>query len=294
MTVTHFPVMLSESLEYLAVRPGGVYVDCTAGWGNHTLAIARLVGSGRVVSLDRDKESLALAEVNAAECAGRITFRHSAFSSLTATLNELGLERVDGILADLGVSRVQLTTAARGFSLQNDGPIDMRMDRSQELSAWDLVNRATERELSDLFVEFAEERRTVAQKIARALIRARPLATTAELARVVESCVPRTGKLHPATRVFQALRMAVNDEPGQLDALLDQAPRLLNPGGRLVVIAFQSLDDRKVKTAFRALGQCSEFRVLTRHVVKPSSEETRKNSPSRSAVLRALERITTE
>lgn len=292
--MAHYSVMLAESLEYLAIRPDGVYLDCTAGLGGHTLAIARKLVSGRVISLDRDKESLALAEANSAECAERITFRHSAFSSLGATLGELGLTAVDGILADLGVSRIQLTTPERGFSLQQSGPIDMRMDRSQELTAWDLVNRATERELADLFMSLAEERRNLAEKIARALVRARPMTDTAQLAQVVASCVPRTGKTHPATRVFQALRMAVNDETGELDALLEQAPRHLNPGGRFVVIAFQSLDDRKVKTAFRALGQRGEARILTKHVVKPTAEETRRNSASRSAVLRALERVTAE
>jgi len=292
--MAHYPVMLNESLEYLAIRPDGVYVDATTGLGNHSLAIARKLESGRLISLDRDKESLALAAANAAECSGRITFRHSAFSSLSATLRDLGLDAVDGILADLGVSRMQLTTGERGFSLQQDGPLDMRMDRSQELTAWDLVNRATERELSDLFMSLAEERRNLAEKIARALVRARPMTGTAQLAQLVASCVPKTGKLHPATRVFQALRMAVNDEPGELDALLEQAPRHLNPGGRFVVIAFQSLDDRKVKTAFRALGQSGEARILTKHVVKPTAEETRRNSASRSAVLRALEWKTAE
>ena len=288
--MNHYPVMLGESLQYLAIRPGGVYVDCTAGLGGHTLAIASLVTSGRVISLDRDTESLALARERAAEFASRITFRHCAFSDLTATLQELGTPLVDGILADLGVSRMQLTTAERGFSLQQNGPVDMRLDRGQELTASDLVNRATERELADLFMLLADERRNLAEKIARALVRARPVRDTAQLAQVVASCVPRTGKLHPATRVFQALRMAVNDEPGQLDALLKQAPRLLAPGGRFVVIAFQSFDDRKVKTAFRALGQCGEARILTKHVVKPSAEETRRNPASRSAVMRALER----
>lgn len=285
----HYPVLLNEALEYLALREGGVYVDMTAGLGGHTGAIARRLAAGRVISLDRDGDSLELAKANTADCAERITFRQSAFSELSKTLAELGVEKVDGILADLGVSRMQLTSGERGFSLQQAGPLDMRMDRRQDVTAADIVNRATERELSGLFRELGEERGHLAEKIARALVRARPVRDTEHLARVVASVVPRTGKLHPATRVFQALRMAVNDEPGELDALLKQAPEHLAPGGRWVVIAFQSLDDRKVKLAFRELDRTGRAKVLTKHVVKPGPRETRENPASRSAVLRALE-----
>ena len=285
----HYPVLLNEALEYLALRADGVYVDMTAGLGGHTGAMARRLTTGRVISLDRDGESLDLARQNTQDCAERITYRQSAFSELTATLGELGTGKVDGILADLGVSRMQLTSGERGFSLQQAGPLDMRMDRRQELTAADLVNRATERELSGLFREYGEERGHLAEKIARALVRARPVKDTGQLARVVASVVPRTGKLHPATRVFQALRMAVNDEPGELEALLKQAPDCLAPGGRWVVIAFQSLDDRKVKQTFRELAREGRAKVLTKHVVKPGATETRENPASRSAVLRALE-----
>lgn len=285
----HYPVLLNEALEYLALRADGVYVDMTAGLGGHTGAIARRLTSGRVISLDRDGDSLELARQNTADCAERITFQQSAFSKLSRTLAELGVGKVDGILADLGVSRMQLTSGERGFSLLQAGPLDMRMDRRQELTAADIVNRATERELSQLFRELGEERGHLAEKIARALVRARPVRDTGHLASVVASVVPRTGKLHPATRVFQALRMAVNDEPGELDALLTQAPECLAPGGRWVMIAFQSLDDRKVKQAFRELDRQGRAKVLTKHVVKPGATETRENPASRSAVLRALE-----
>mgnify|MGYP000557267212 CR=1 FL=1 len=286
----HTPVLLRESLEFLAVRPDGVYVDCTCGLGGHTAAIAALLETGRVIALDRDAESLEQARGRCAPWRERIVFVQSSFSDLSSTLDSLGLPHVDGILADLGVSRYQLTSPERGFSLQSAGPLDMRMDRRQSLTAAAIVNHFSERELARIFEELGEERRRLAEKIARAVVRARPVADTAHLARVVASVAPRAARIHPATRVFQALRMAVNDEPGQLDALLAQAPERLAPGGRMVVIAFQSLDDRKVKLRFRELARQGGFRVLTRHVVRPGDEERRANPASRSAVLRALER----
>lgn len=284
----HYPVLLKESLEYLAVRPDGVYVDMTCGLGGHTGAMARL--GARVIALDRDAESLESARIRLADCAERITFRQSRFSQLSETLKSLGCGKVDGILSDLGVSRWQLTDPDRGFTLQASGPLDMRMDRGQELTADDLVNRASERELADWFYQLGEERRNP-RKLARAITRARPIRDTAHLAAVVESVIPRTGRLHPATRVFQALRMVVNDEPQELAALLEQAPEWLNPGGRWVMIAFQSLDDREVKRVFQSLGRAGRARVLTKHVVKPTEEEVRANPASRSAVLRALEMV---
>lgn len=287
----HTPVLLRESLEFLAVRPDGVYADCTCGLGGHTAAIAAQLETGRVIALDRDAESLEQARGRCAPWRERIVFVQSSFSDLSSTLDSLGLPHVDGILADLGVSRYQLTSPERGFSLQAAGPLDMRMDRRQSLTAAAIVNHYSERELARIFEELGEERRRLAEKIARAVVRARPVADTAHLARVVASVAPRAARIHPATRVFQALRMAVNDEPGQLDALLAQAPERLAPGGRMVVIAFQSLDDRKVKVRFRELARQGGFRVLTRHVVRPGDEEKRANPASRSAVLRALERL---
>lgn len=286
----HTPVLLRETLEWLSVRPEGVYVDCTAGLGGHTAAIAERLKTGCVVALDRDMESLEAARARCAAWAGRIRFVQSSFSELSSTLDSLLLAHVDGILADLGVSRYQLTSPERGFSLQTAGPLDMRMDRRQSLTAAAIVNHYPERELARIFEELGEERRRLAENIARAVVRARPIAETAQLARVVASVAPRTGRIHPATRVFQALRMAVNDEPGQLDALLGQAPGRLKPGGRLVVIAFHSLDDRKVKRRFRELARRGGYRILTRHVVRPGEAERRANPASRSAVLRALER----
>lgn len=290
MEQEHYPVLWQEALEWLAPKPGSVWVDVTCGLGGHTLLLAGLPETARVISLDRDAESLAKARARA-EAAGvaeRITFRQSPFSRLRATLDALECGRVDGLLCDLGVSRWQLTDPERGFTFQQAGPLDMRMDRSQELTAADLVNRASELELSDLFYHYAEERRAP-RKIAKALVRARPVRDTRHLAEIVASAVPRTGKLHPATRVFQALRMATNSEPEELDALLDQAPAILKPGARWVVIAFQSLDDRKVKHAFQRLGRDGRARILTRHVIRPGEDEVRQNAASRSAVLRAVE-----
>jgi 16S rRNA (cytosine1402-N4)-methyltransferase len=285
----HVPVLLTESLEYLAIRPDGRYVDCTCGLAGHTRAIAERLDSGCVLGLDRDAESLGRARENLAGLDERVRLRHAAFSQLAESLAWAGWERVDGILADLGVSRLQLTSYERGFSLMNAGPLDMRMDRQTERTAADIVNRATEKELAKLFIEYGEERGKLAEKTARALVRARPIRDTRELAEIVASAVPRTGKLHPATRVFQALRMAVNDEPGELEALLKLAPGFLKPGGRWVMISFQSLDDRKVKNAFRELGRAGRAKVLTKHVIRPGSAELRRNPASRSAVLRALE-----
>ena len=284
----HFPVLLAESLEFLAVRPGAVFVDTTLGLGNHTGA---MVGRGaRVIALDRDAESLEKAKVSLADSAGMITFRQSRFSQLDETLRALNCGPVDGILSDLGISRYQLTNPERGFTLQASGPLDMRMDRGQELTAGDLVNRASERELADWIFQYGEERRNP-RKLAKAIVRNRPIRDTGHLASVIESVVPRTGRLHPATRVFQALRMVVNDETAELKALLEQAPQWLKPGGRWVVIAFQSLDDREVKRVFQRLGREGRARVLTKHVVRPTEEEVRGNPASRSAVLRALEML---
>jgi 16S rRNA (cytosine1402-N4)-methyltransferase len=284
----HFPVLLDESLAFLAIRPDGNYVDCTAGLGGHCGAIARRLAAGKVLALDRDGESLELARANTADCAGKIEFRRARFSGLRATLLNAGCGLVDGMVADLGVSRMQLTTPERGLSLLYPGPLDMRLSREDSVTAADLVNELSERELARLFVELGEERRHPAEKIAKALVAARPVRTVAQFTAAVESVVRRTGRLHPATRVAQALRARVNSEPEELDALLEQAPECLKPGGRFVVIAFHSLDDRKVKHAFRELGRSGRADVLTKHVVRPRAEETRKNPASRSAVLRAL------
>jgi 16S rRNA (cytosine1402-N4)-methyltransferase len=283
----HVPVMLGECLEYLAIRPDGIFLDVTAGLGGHSGAIAARLTSGFVIANDRDAESLAQARNNTAAYADRIRFHQGSFTDLRGALAANGVQQVDGLLADLGVSRYQLTEPERGFSLMADGPLDMRMDRSQGRTAEELVNFTSEKELADLIFQFGEERRS--RRIARALVRARPISTTGLLARVIEEAVPRTTRLHPATQTFMALRLAVNDEPGELDALLQAAPDLVKTGGRIVIVSFMSLEDRKVKQSFQALARAERAIMLTKHVVRPTPEEIKDNPPSRSAKLRAVE-----
>jgi len=279
--------MPREALEYLAVRPGGIYLDATSGLGGHTALIAERLTTGMVIANDRDAKSLELARRNTQDWADRIRYRQGSFSELADTVKWAGCGKLDGLLADLGVSRYQLTSPERGFSIVADGPLDMRMDQSRGMTAADLVNHTAETELADLIYRMGEERR--ARRIARALVRARPIRSTRHLADVVERAVPRTGRLHPATQTFMALRMAVNDEPAELERLLDQAPVLLQPGGRMVVISFMSIDDRMVKQKFRALRDEGRASILTRRPIQPSEEETARNAASRSAKLRAIE-----
>ena len=288
-TPSHYPVMLAETLEHLNIQPEGVYLDCTAGLGGHSGAIARLLTSGKLISCDRDIASLALARQNTADVKDRIQFFHAEFSRLAETVEQAGFGPVDGLLADLGVSRYQLTTAERGFSFMADGPLDMRMNQSasETTTADTLVNESTEKVLADWIHQFGEERR--ARKIARAIVRSRPIRSTSHLAGVVERAVHRTGPAHPATRTFMALRIIVNREEEELDALLDTAPAVVKPGGRIVMISFMSSEDRKVKEQFRTLLQEGRARIITKKPLEPSEEEVRRNPPSRSAKLRALE-----
>ena len=248
--------MAEEALSLLAIRPEGLYIDATAGLGGHTGRIASLLTTGLVLANDRDAESLEMARRNTEPWAERIRYHHGSFAELAEAARNLGFGAVDGLLADLGVSRYQLTAPERGFSFGTDGPLDMRMDQSQGETAAQLVNHIAEKALADLIFEYGEERR--ARKIARAIVRARPIRSTLHLADVVERTVPRTGRLHPATRTFMALRMAVNQEPEQLDGLLESGPGLLRAGGRMVVISFMSIDDRKVKEKFRELAATGE------------------------------------
>jgi 16S rRNA (cytosine1402-N4)-methyltransferase len=283
----HYPVLSAEAMEYLAIRPEGIYLDATAGLGGHTREIAKRLTTGFAIANDRDAESLEFARANTVEFADRVRFHCGTFSDLKNAVREQGAERVNGLLADLGVSRYQLTEPHRGFSILTDGPLDMRMDQSQRMTAGDLVNSAGEKAIADWIYQLGEERR--ARKIARAIVRARPIRSTLHLAGVVERAVPRTGRLHPATRTFMALRMAVNDEQGELDRLLELAPSLTARGGRIVVISFMSLEDRKVKEKFRQWGTEGLAEVLTKHPVTPSEREIYDNPASRSAKLRAAE-----
>ncbi len=283
----HYSVMAVEAIEWLAIAPEGVILDATAGLGGHTAEIARRLTTGRVIANDRDPESLEMARRNTAEFADRICYHQGAFSELADALPACGAAKVNGLLADLGVSRYQLTEPARGFSFLAEGPLDMRMDQTTGMTAADLVNQHAEKALADLIYQLGEERR--ARKIARAIVRARPIRSTLHLAGVVERAVPRTSRLHPATRTFMALRMFVNDEQGELDRLLRIGPDLLASDGRMVVISFTSLEDRKVKVRFRELAQEGRAALLTKHPLTPTVEETGLNPASRSAKLRALE-----
>lgn len=286
---SHYPVLLRESLEYLAIQPTGIYVDMTAGLGGHSRAIAERLTTGMLLACDRDADSLEQAKANTAGFEDRVRWFHGAFSKLPEALAQNGITEVNGVLADLGVSQYQLKSGDRGFSLMADGPLDMRMDRSQELTAADLVNEMPEKALADLLYELGEERRS--RRISRAIVRARPILTTGRLAQVVEQAVPRTGRIHPATQTFMALRLKVNDELGELERLLEEVPKRLRKGGRFVVLTFMSLEDRKVKQVFQALAKAGRTKILTKHVLKPTEEEIAQNPASRSAKLRAVERV---
>jgi 16S rRNA (cytosine1402-N4)-methyltransferase len=294
----HVPVALEECLELLGMRlddipPSLVLLDSTCGLGGHTGAIARRLKQanrgGFVLSCDRDPESLELARANTADVADYIHFHQALFSQLDGVLAAENIPAVDGLLADLGVSRFQLTSGERGFSLMSDGPLDMRMSRGQGETAADLVNFESEQGIADLIYQLGEERRS--RRIARAIVRARPIRTTGQLAKLIEEAVPRTGKIHPATQTFMALRIAVNREREELDSLLAAIPRLIKPGGRAVIITFMSLEDRAVKVAFQAMAKEGKARLLTRHVMRPSEQEIHDNPPSRSAKIRAVEML---
>ncbi len=281
--------MPEEALELLAIRPEGVYLDCTTGMGGHTALIAGRLTTGTVIANDRDAESLRMAAENTAQWKERICFHLGRFASLPQAVEQAGFERVDGLLADTGVSRFQLTSAHRGFSFMADGPLDMRMEQSGGRTAADLVNHTDEKTLADLIFQLGEERR--ARRIARAIVRARPIRSTLHLAGVVERAVPRTGRLHPATKTFMALRMAVNDEANELAKLLEVGPELVRGGGRMVVISFASGDDRQVKERFRSLAQEGRARLLTKHPLEPAEGEVERNPAARSAKLRAIEMV---
>ena len=295
----HVPVLLNEAIRYLNVRAGGRYVDATLGFAGHATAIARqLGGKGRLIGFDRDPEALEMARVRfealSEELGEQMPQRElhgEEFSTLSRHIPQASL---DGLLADFGVSSMQFDQAHRGFSFQADGPLDMRMDPRRGMTAEQVVNQADEKVLADLIYEFGEERRS--RRFARAIVRARPIKTTAQLAKVLSAVAPamksERGRhsIHPATRIFQALRIYVNAELKEIEALLQQAPRLLKPGGRLVVISFHSLEDRLAKDALREGGRQGVFEVLTRKPVTASEEETDRNPRARSAKLRAAER----
>jgi len=291
----HVPVLLQEAIRYLNVRPGGTYVDATLGLAGHSTAIARQIGPrGKLIAFDRDPEAMALAREKLNElrevlgpAMPEVVLHDVEFSQAEKLLEP---ESLDGLLADFGVSSMQFDEAHRGFSFQAEGPLEMRMNPRKGVSAEQVVNQAGEKELADLIYEFGEERRS--RRIARAIVRARPITTTAQLARIISAAAPamKSDRIHPATRTFQALRIYVNAELDEIDALLDAAPRLLKPGGRLVAISFHSLEDRRVKDSLREGARQGFYEVLTRKPVTAEVEETDRNPRARSAKLRAAEK----
>ncbi|MDR7391688.1 MAG: 16S rRNA (cytosine(1402)-N(4))-methyltransferase RsmH [Armatimonadota bacterium] len=286
----HVPVLVDAVLEWLQPHAGGLYVDATVGAGGHAERILEACGpDGQLVGIDRDPDALEAAGRRLSRFTGRVRLVSGDFRHLRDVLQEAGVREADGILFDLGVSSLQLERAERGFSFQLPGPLDMRMDPRQPQTAADLVNRLPENQLAELLLRYGEE--PFARRIARSIVRRRPLRTTTDLAEAVQAAVPRSRwprRTHVATRTFQALRIATNQELEALEAALAQVPDVLRPGARVVVISFHSLEDRLVKQAFRSDPR---LRQLTLKPVRPGPEELRQNPRARSARLRAAERV---
>jgi 16S rRNA (cytosine1402-N4)-methyltransferase len=297
-TERHAPVLFQEAIDLLRVRPGATVVDCTLGLAGHAAGIVKLLGAeGHLIGFDRDPEALALAKEKLdtvcqelGSQAPKVTLVGEAFSLAPKHLQPAS---VDGLLADFGVSSLQLDEAARGFSFMADGPLDMRMDTRSGPTAAQVVNEASERELADLIYEYGEERRS--RRIARAIVRGRPVTTTGQLARLVTSAARpmKQERINPATRTFQALRIHVNRELDEIRSLLEAAPGLLKPSARLAVISFHSLEDRIVKDSLREGARQGVWEILTRKPVTAGEEELERNPRSRSAKLRAAERTAT-
>ena len=298
----HVPVLLKEAIDFLNIRRGGTYIDATVGLGGHSYEIAKRLGApGHLIGLDKDPAALDIARerlvvgrsslvVGEEQDWPQVTLLHRSFA-------EIGSDQrpatIDGILADIGVSSLHLNDAARGFSFQADGPLDMRMNPQAELTAEQVVNQVDEVTLADLIYEFGEERRS--RRIARAIVRSRPIRTTAQLADVVSAAARPMNqaerRIHPATKTFQAIRIFVNHELNDLRALLEAAPRVLKPDGRLVVISFHSLEDRIVKDALREGVKRGHYKLLTKKPVTAEAKEIDRNPRSRSAKLRAAEKV---
>ena len=315
MSYRHTPVLLPEALHYLHCRPGGIYVDCTLGGAGHATAICEAIApDGLLIAIDQDPDAIEHAQGVFRTASASVHLFHGNFVLLPDFLSQLNLTAVDGILMDLGISSHQIRSSGRGFSFDADEPLDMRMDPTGGTPAAVVVNEGSEAELRDIFRKYGEER--FAARIARRIVAVRrrePIRTSRRLAGVVSGALPpavrHKSRIHPATRVFMALRIAVNDELGRLERFLDQAVNLLNPGGRLCIISFHSLEDRIVKQRFRALakgcvcppdlprcccGRKPVLRILTPRVVRAADAEVRRNPLARSARLRAVERLARE
>ena len=285
-------MLVEETIHWLAIKPGGLYVDATVGLGGHSIEIARRLGEGgRLIGLDRDTAALERARERLKEFADKVTLVHANFSQIGEVFAERQLPPADGVLADLGVSSMQLDFSERGFSFRGRGPLDMRMDRKSDTTASEIVNTAEEKELADLLYQLGEERQS--RRIARAIVRARPVRDTEHLATVVAGSQKVRGrqKLHPATKTFLALRIAVNREMEELGQFLSRVPATLSPGGRWVVLSYHSLEDRPVKQAFQRLAHEGVLKILTKKVIRASEEEIAANPRARSVKMRVAEMI---
>ena len=286
---THTPVLLAEAMQFLEPKTGGRFIDATLGAGGHTLALLeRTAPDGKVLAIDQDQSALFAARPIVELSGSRLILVNANFRELAAIAAENEFTGCDGVLADIGISSMMVDDASRGFSFMREGPLDMRMDRAEQMTAADVVNTYSEKEIADILYTYAEERRS--RPIARSIVRSRPLHSTTDLVRAIErvSGGPRRGQIHPATRTFQALRIYVNDELKSLEAFLDASMGVVRSSGRVVVIAFHSLEDRIVKQGFR--NSAIPGRVLTKKVVTATPDEVQRNPRARSAKLRAWER----
>jgi 16S rRNA (cytosine1402-N4)-methyltransferase len=290
LNALHTPVLVEPVVRWLRIQPGGTYVDATVGTGGHSLEIVRRLTNGRLVAMDRDPRALDIARERLKPYERQVILVHANFSRIDEVARGLKLPPLDGVLADLGVSSLQLESPERGFSFRWAGPLDMRMGPDEPLTAGEIVNYWPEKDLADLLYHYGEERNS--RKIARAIVRARPIRDTEHLATVVAGGRKARGrqKLHPATKTFLALRIAVNRESEELEQFLSRTPATLALGGRWVILSYHSLEDRLVKRAFQHLAQEGTFRILTKKVVRPSEEEIHRNPRARSAKMRAAER----
>ncbi|MHB8410325.1 MAG: 16S rRNA (cytosine(1402)-N(4))-methyltransferase RsmH [Candidatus Acidiferrales bacterium] len=290
----HTPVLAEAILEWLRIRPDGTYVDATVGTGGHALEIARRLTTGRLVGMDRDPQALEIARERLKEFGQRVTLMHTDFSKIHEVVNGLKLAAVDGVIADLGVSSLELDTPERGFSFRWPAALDMRMNPEQSLAAAEIVNQWSEKDLANVLYQFGEEHES--RKIARAIVRARPIRDTEHLATVVAGARKARGRqrLHPATKTFLALRIAVNRELEELGQFLNRTPATLNSGARWAILSYHSLEDRMVKRGFQELARTSGFKILTKKVVQPDEAEIQRNPRARSAKLRVMEKRTQE
>lgn len=294
----HTPAMVAETLNYLNLSPGKIIVDATIGTGGHSKAILeRIIPGGQLIGVDRDEESLSVSKERLRDFSDHCKFRHGNFLDLDTILKDLSVKKIDGIIFDLGISSFQLEDPDRGFSFQNEGPLDMRLDRTSSISAYDLLNNLNEEEISGLLWNFGQERWH--NRIAHLLVQERqgqPIATTSQLANIVIRSIPhryryRHYRIHPATRTFQAVRIAVNRELEILGTAIDKAIAILNKGGRICIISFHSLEDRIVKLTFRRAAQEGLIDIITPKPLTPTESEVHANPKARSSKMRVAEKL---